>query len=96
VLICCSPIRSARSDGHSAGLPSAASSGRTSPTHCSSTSTIHGHTASTLHRFGGEPFIALPWRTKQTPKSPNSAACGLAPKSTTSSIRVSLRRNPYA
>ena len=51
-------------------------------------------TVSTLRRFGGDPFIALPNRTWHTPYSLNSGACGLGPKSATSSIAASVRRNP--
>jgi hypothetical protein len=47
-----------RSDGHSAGLPSAAISGRTSLTHWSRIS--RAQTVSTLRRLGGDPFFALP------------------------------------
>jgi hypothetical protein len=32
-------------------------------THSSIMSTVHGQTVGTLRRFGGEPFIALPYRT---------------------------------
>jgi hypothetical protein len=31
--------------------------------HSSRTSTVQDQMVSTLRRFGGEPFIALPWRT---------------------------------
>ena len=84
-----------RSDGHNAGEPAAAGiSGRASLTHWPRMSSVHGQTASTLRGFGDEPLRALPNRTRQTPKSPNSRACGLMPKSATSSIVNSVRRNP--
>src|SRR6266566_9792569 len=41
---------------------------------------------------GRRALFALPNRTWQRPHSPNSAPCGLRPKSAASSIRVSLRR----
>jgi len=59
-LICGSPTLGARSEGHSAGFASTASSGRTSLTHWSMISVIHGQTVSTLRGLGGEPRIALP------------------------------------
>src|SRR5450759_365731 len=86
------PIRSPRSDGQAAGLSSVPNMGRTSVNHSSRMSEVQSHTVSTLRRLGGEPFLALPNRTWQRPNSPNSAPCGLRPKSAASSILVSLRR----
>ena len=40
---------------------------------------VQSHTVSTLRRLGGEPFMALPNRTRHRPNSPNSGAragCG--------------------
>lgn len=48
----------------------------------------------TVRCLGGDPFLALPNRTRTRPNSPNFGSCGLRPKSTVSSIRASLRRNP--
>jgi len=62
------PIRSPRSDGHSAAeSPAAGIIGRASPIHCSSTPGSHGQTVSTLRRFGGDPRLALPNRTRHSP-----------------------------
>ena len=59
-----SPIRAPRSDGHSAGLPCVAEQrpdlgDPLGP----GPRPIQAQTVSTLRRFGGEPFIALPYRT---------------------------------
>ena len=66
-----------RSVNHNAG-PAAASpcSGRTSLTYWSNDSTAHGITDATARQRGGLPRIALPNRTRQTPKDPSSGAAG--------------------
>ena len=84
-----------RSDGHNAGEAVAlANSGRASLIHCSSTPGSQGQTVSTPRRFGADPLPALPNRTRHRPNSPNSAACGLVPRSARSSIWASVRRSP--
>ncbi len=62
------PIRWPRSDGHKAAeSPAVPISGRASSIHWPSTPGSHGQTVSTLRRFGGDPFIALPNRTRHSP-----------------------------
>jgi hypothetical protein len=58
-----SATRSARSEGHNAGLSARPNAGRTSVIHCSMIPGVQSHTVNTLRLFGAEPFFALPWRT---------------------------------
>jgi hypothetical protein len=47
-------------------------------------------------RRGGDPRIALPYRTWHTPSPPSAGAAGFAVKSATSSIATTRRRSPNA
>ena len=61
------PLARARTATTPPSPPAAGNSGRASSIHCSSTPGSHGQTVSTLRRFGGDPRLALPNRTRHRP-----------------------------